>query len=234
MTPDAGREREDEREALLAIIDDEITATARHTGVRRLSPRVRAALLATPRHRFVPVDLQTFAYENRPLGIGGGQTISQPYIVALMTELLALGPGARVLEIGTGSGYQAAVLAAIAGEVFSIETRPELAAAAAAALRALGLGNVETRVGDGSLGWPEHAPYDAIIVTAAPRRVPTALVEQLKPGGRLVIPIGAPGDVQELEVITRLPDGATTRRDILPVAFVPLVSEADDSHAQGG
>ncbi len=229
MKPDAGYDRADEREALLAIIDDEIAATARHTGVRRLSPRVRASLRATPRHRFVPEGLQAFAYENRPLGIGGGQTISQPYIVALMSELLATGPGARVLEVGTGSGYQAAVLAAIAGEVFSIETRPELAAAAAATLHALGIGNVETRVGDGSLGWPEHAPYDAIIVTAAARRVPPALVEQLKPGGRLVIPIGAQGDVQQLEVITRLADGATTRREILPVTFVPLVPNTHGS-----
>lgn len=227
MNAPSGEDRRDERDALLAVVDDEIAATARHTGVHRLSPRVREAMLAVPRHRFVPDELQAFAYENRPLGIGGGQTISQPYIVALMTELLALGPGGRVLEIGTGSGYQAAVLAAITGQVYSIEALPGLAAGALAALHALDITNVSTRVGDGSLGWPEHAPYDAIIVTAAARHLPPALVEQLKPGGRIVIPLGPPGDTQELEVVTKLPDGATTRREVLPVAFVPLVSTTD-------
>jgi protein-L-isoaspartate(D-aspartate) O-methyltransferase len=224
MNDDQQRE---EREALLATIDDEIAATASYTGVRRLGEPVRQALLAVLRHRFVSAEQQAFAYENRPLGIGQGQTISQPYIVALMTELLALKSGDRVLEIGTGSGYQAAVLARLAREVFSVETVPELARSAAAALRAAGVDNVSIHVGDGGLGWPEHAPYDAIIVTAAARRLPAALTEQLKPGGRLVIPIGAPHESQGLEVVTKAMDGSITRRDVLPVAFVPLISGSE-------
>jgi protein-L-isoaspartate(D-aspartate) O-methyltransferase len=219
-------ERLEERKALLAVIDDEIAATARLTGIRRLGEPVRRALLAVPRHRFVPADLRVFAYENRPLGIGQGQTISQPYIVALMSELLSLNPGDRVLEIGTGSGYQAAVLAQLADAVYSVENLPELARSAGETLHAAGIDNVEIHFGDGSRGWPEHAPYDAIIVTAAARRLPHALIEQLAPGGRLVIPIGDPRNTQTLEVITKAMDGNITRRDVLPVAFVPLVSDA--------
>ncbi len=216
--------RLDERQALLAVIDDEIASTAARTGIRRLSKPVRQALLAVPRHHFVPKDVQAFAYENRPLAIGQGQTISQPYIVALMTELLSLKRGDRVLEIGTGSGYQAAVIAQIAGGLHSVETLPELARNALDKLNELGIDRVSVRVGDGSLGWPEHAPFDAIIVTAAARTLPPALVEQLKPGGRLVIPLGDPHDAQELQVITKHSNGTTTCHEVLPVTFVPLVN----------
>lgn len=221
-------ERREKHEALLAIIDEEIANTARYTGVHTLSGPVRRAMLAVPRERFVPENLRAFACENRPLGIGQGQTISQPYIVALMTELLALEPGDRVLEIGTGSGYQAAVLAHIADRVYSVETLPELARGAATVLRSAGIDNVQIRVGDGSLGWLEHAPYDAIIVTAAARRLPPALVDQLRPGGRLVIPIGDPQETQSLQVITKTKDGSVGRRDVLPVAFVPLVGDGTE------
>jgi protein-L-isoaspartate(D-aspartate) O-methyltransferase len=172
-----------------------------------------------PRHLFVPDGERLLAYGDGPVAIGNGQTISQPYIVALMTELAAVGPGSRALEVGTGCGYQTAVLAACGAEVWSVEIDPELSARAAATLEALGIGNVHLRVGDGALGWPEAAPFDGVVVTAAPQAVPPALQEQLAPGGRLVIPIG---DVaQELWVITRTPEGV--RRDaVLPVRFVPL------------
>jgi protein-L-isoaspartate(D-aspartate) O-methyltransferase len=159
------------------------------------------------------------AYANRPLPIGHGQTISQPYIVALMTQLARLSPESRVLEIGTGCGYQTAVLAACASDVFSIELEPELSARAAGTLEALGIGNVHWRVGDGSVGWPEAAPFDGILVTAAPPDVPPALLDQLALGGRLVIPLGT--GAQELWVFTRTPDGVL-RNPVIPVRFVPL------------
>jgi protein-L-isoaspartate(D-aspartate) O-methyltransferase len=182
-----------------------------------------AALGRVPRHRFVPALEQPFAYANRPLGIGYGQTISQPYIVAVMTDLLDLQPEHRVLEIGTGSGYQSAVLAELVREVYSTEIVPELAESARRRLLALGYANVEVRVGDGYSGWPEHAPYDAIIVTAAPPEVPPALIEQLKVGGRLVIPIGLSGETQMLCRCVKRPDGTIDRENKLPVAFVPMV-----------
>jgi protein-L-isoaspartate(D-aspartate) O-methyltransferase len=163
------------------------------------------------------------AYANRPLPIGRGQTISQPYIVALMTELMQVKPGDRVLEIGTGSGYQAAVLSALVREVYSIEIVPELGRSAAETLARLGYRNVVTRIGDGYQGWPEHAPYDAIIVTAAPNHVPPALVAQLTPGGRLVIPVGEL--IQNLMVVAKAADGTTTSTRIIPVRFVPLTRD---------
>ena len=163
------------------------------------------------------------AYRNRPLSIGSGQTISQPFIVALMTDLLAVKPDDVVLEIGTGSGYQTAVLAELAGAVYSIEIVASLGKQAAATLARLGYGNVHTRIGDGYQGWAEHGPYNSIIVTAAPDHVPPALVEQLKPGGRLVIPVGKLA--QELMVITKNEDGTTTRKEIVPVQFVPLTRD---------
>jgi protein-L-isoaspartate(D-aspartate) O-methyltransferase len=190
----------------------------RRHGIR--SEKVLAALLRVPRHRFVPADIRSLAYEDRPLPIGFDQTISQPHVVAFMTEVVRLKPGDRVLEIGTGSGYQAAILAELVQEVDTIEIIPELASRAAAVLRDLGYRNVRTRVGDGYLGWPERAPFDAIVVTAAPPEVPMALVEQLAVGGRMVVPVGT--GVQELRLITRRADG-TTEKSLIPVRFVPMV-----------
>jgi protein-L-isoaspartate(D-aspartate) O-methyltransferase len=190
-------------------------------GIR--DPRVLGAMRRVPRHRFVPPAEVPAAYDDTPLPIGFEQTISQPYIVAFMTQAAEVAPGDTVLEIGTGSGYQAAVLAELAGAVYSIEIVPQLAARARATLAALGYANVHLRAGDGYRGWPEHAPYDAIVVTAAPDHVPPALVAQLAPGGRLVIPVGA-GE-QELLVISRNARGVTTRRTI-PVRFVPFTGEA--------
>lgn len=219
-------EIERERRRLLREIADEMRVCASATGRDTLSPRVVAALEATPRHRFVPPGMVPFAYENRPLAIGLGQTISQPFIVALMTDMLDLKPGDIVLEIGTGSGYQAAVLAQLVKQVYSVETLPELARTAQEHLQELGYRNVEVRVGDGHAGWAEHAPYDAIIVTAAAPVIPPALIEQLRPGGRMMIPVGARYMAQDLVLITKDAGGAIRTRSVLPVAFVPLVESA--------
>jgi protein-L-isoaspartate(D-aspartate) O-methyltransferase len=183
------------------------------------------AMLAVPRHAFVPDALQASAYDDRPLPIGHGQTISQPYIVGYMTSLLGLDRRSRVLEIGTGSGYQAAILAEIAGEVYTIEIIGELAASAQERLRRLGYGGVHVRRGDGFYGWEEAAPFDAVIVTAAAGFVPPPLVEQLRPGGRLVIPVGSVYGAQNLILVEKAPDGSVSTRTLLPVQFVPLVRE---------
>jgi protein-L-isoaspartate(D-aspartate) O-methyltransferase len=193
--------------------------------LRPLSEKVLAIMSRVPRHRFVPEGEMYGAYYNQPLPIGHGQTISQPYIVALMTDLLALGKQQSVLEIGTGSGYQAAVLSEMAGRVYSIEIVEPLATAAAKLLSELGYANVEVKAGDGSAGWPEHAPYDGIIVTAAAEHVPQSLLDQLKPGGRLVIPVGGRFDIQQLMLITRDREGKFHRMNIEPVRFVPLTGE---------
>jgi len=190
-------------------------------GVR--APAVLAAMRQVPRHEFVPAKVAHLAYEDFPLSIGWRQTVSQPYIVALMTELASPGPGARVLEVGTGSGYQAAVLRATGAEVYTIEIIEPLAEQAAATLARLGYGSVHTRKGDGYRGWPEAAPFDAIVVTAAPPQVPAPLREQLKIGGRLVLPVGTYD--QELQVITRTERGFA-ERSVLPVVFVPMTGEA--------
>jgi protein-L-isoaspartate(D-aspartate) O-methyltransferase len=189
--------------------------------------RVLAAMRKVPRHEFVPERWRGAAYEDRPLPIGQGQTISQPYIVGLMTELAAPGERSRVLEVGTGSGYQAAVLAEVAGEVYTIEIVPELARDAAATLARLGYGRVHVRQGDGWDGWPAAAPFDAIVVTAAPAEVPAALRAQLADGARLVIPVGT-GSEQRLEVHTRTPRGFDVRT-VLPVRFVPMTGKAADA-----
>ena len=214
-----------ERERMVA----EISAMARETGFETGRPvfakRVMAAIRKVPRHRFVPLALADHAYDNRPLSIGDGQTISQPYIVALMTELLDSKPGDVVLEVGTGSGYQAAVLAEIVANVYTIEIVDALGRKAAATLTALGYRNVTTRIGDGYHGWKEHAPFDGILVTAAPAEVPQPLVDQLKLGGRLVIPVGGRFGVQELMVIEKKADGSTTTRRTIPVRFVPLTRD---------
>jgi protein-L-isoaspartate(D-aspartate) O-methyltransferase len=194
-------------------------------GVR--DSRVLAAMREVPRHLFVDESLRAHAYDDEPLPIGGGssQTVSQPYIVALMTELLDLQPGEKVLEIGTGSGYQSAVLSRLAGKVYSIEIVPELARSAAERLSRLGYKNVTVRAGDGYRGWPEEAPFDGIVVTAAPERLPEPLLAQLAPGGRMVIPVG--GFFQELKVFTRDKNGKVTEKDILPVRFVPMTGEVE-------
>jgi protein-L-isoaspartate(D-aspartate) O-methyltransferase len=187
--------------------------------------RVIAAMRAVPRHSFVPTDQLDRAYDDHPLLIGYGQTISQPSLVGMMTELLDIEPGDRVLEIGTGSGYQAAILRQLTDEVYSVEIIPQLAATARAVLDALGYGDLETDLRDGYFGWPEHAPYDAIVVTAAPDHLPSPLVDQLAPdGGRIVIPIGPPGDVQSLWLVTREGDDVSMER-LISVQFVPLTRE---------
>ena len=211
-----------EREALLKEIEAMARETGAETGRAVFSPRVMAAMAKVPRHRFVPASYRELAYANRPLPIGHGQTISQPYIVALMTELLDTKTGDTILEIGTGSGYQAAVLAELASEVYSIEIIEPVGKRAEAMLRELGYKNIRTRIGDGYNGWPERAPFDSIIVTAAAPHVPPALVAQLKPGGRMVIPVGADGAVQFLQVMVKQSDGSVSTRRSLPVRFVPL------------
>jgi protein-L-isoaspartate(D-aspartate) O-methyltransferase len=208
---------------LIDDIEAEFAVTADTTGRDSLSAPVRAAIAKVPREKFVPPGERALAYMNCPLPIGHGQTISQPFIVAIMTDLLDLQPTDSVLEIGTGCGYQTAILAEIARHVASVEVVQDLANAARARLNALGYRNITLRIGDGATGWPELAPFDAIIVTAAALQIPTALIEQLKPGGRLMIPIGAPGAPQTLMRIDKRADGTTAQREILPVAFVPLV-----------
>jgi len=212
-----------QRARLVVEVDATYAATRAETGLAAMSPQVRAALAKVERHRFVPASQAAAAYRNHPLPIGSGQTISQPYIVALSTDLIAPQAGQRVLEIGTGSGYQAAMLAEIVAQVYSIELVPSLGKEAATRLRALGYANVEVRIGDGYAGWPEQAPFDAIVVTAAAPRVPQALVDQLKPGGRMVIPVGASHEAQELLLLVKRADGSVEKRSVLPVRFVPLV-----------
>ena len=198
-------------------------ATRAETGLAAMSPAVRAALASVERHKFVPESQRDRAYGNHPLPIGAGQTISQPYIVALSTDLLQPEPGDTVLEVGTGSGYQAAMLAEIVRQVYSIELIGDLGREAARRLGAAGYDNVEVRIGDGYAGWPEQAPFDGIVVTAAAPEVPPALVTQLKPGARMVIPVGGRNDIQELLVLTKRADGGVDTRSVLPVRFVPLV-----------
>jgi protein-L-isoaspartate(D-aspartate) O-methyltransferase len=185
-------------------------------------PAVLEAMRRTPRHAFVPAEVRGQAYDDQPLPIGFGQTISQPFIVALMSDLLEVDRSDSVLEVGTGSGYHAAVLAQVAGEVWSIEIVPALGTRAADTLRALGFTNVEIRVGDGYHGWPERAPFDGIVVTAAASHVPPPLVAQLAPGGRMIIPIGAAFATQQLMLVEKRRDGTLTTRQLLPVRFVPL------------
>ncbi len=211
--PGAFGERAEERREMVA---EQIRAR----GVR--DPAVLRALERTPRHAFVPPDLASAAYRDHPLPIGGEQTISQPFVVAWMTEALEPKPGDRILEVGTGSGYQAAVLAEIVGRVFTIEIVESLAREARARLAALGYRNVEARAGDGYRGWPEEAPFDGVIVTAGAPRVPPALLEQLREGGRLVIPLE--GDPTELVVFTRTATGVE-RRSLGPVRFVPMTGD---------
>ena len=212
-----------QRRAMVEEIEKMAALTADETGHAKLNPRVLKAMAEVPRHEFVPPEEARVAYKNRPLSIGHGQVISQPYIVALMTELLQLKDTSRVLEVGTGSGYQAAVLSVLAGEVYTIEILPQLGNAARRVLKRLGYDNVTTKIGDGYQGWKEYAPFDAIIVTAAPDHIPRALIDQLKPNGRMVIPVG--GFTQDLMVVMKKPDGRTISRTIVPVRFVPLIRD---------
>lgn len=203
-------------DARARMVRDQIVAR----GIR--DARVLAAMARVPRHEFVPLGQRALAYEDGPLPIGHGQTISQPYVVAFMTAALELKPTDRILEIGTGSGYQAAVLSGLAAEVFSIEIVEALALRAEADLKRLGFGNVVIRAGDGYLGWPEAAPFDAVIVTCAPDQVPRALADQLKVGGRMIVPVGPQGGAQELYLL-RKQAGRMETRAVLPVRFVPMV-----------
>jgi protein-L-isoaspartate(D-aspartate) O-methyltransferase len=214
---------EEERREMVEDIQRLDAATRIDTGRGAISERVLDAMETVPRHEFVSPEEAASAYRNRPLSIGHGQTISQPYIVALMTDLAAVEPDDVVLEVGTGSGYQAAILSHLAKHVYTIEIVESLGREAAQRLKRYD--NVTTRIGDGYRGWPEAAPFDAIVVTAAPDHIPPALVEQLKPGGRLVIPVGGQWLGQRLMVLSKNKDGTTTSEEIVPVRFVPLTRD---------
>jgi len=220
MQHDAAAQGDDARQRGQMV--EEVASMARFGGAARIDARVLAVMNKVPRHEFVPADQKPHAYDNRPLPIGYGQTISQPYIVAAMTELLNLKPGHVVLEIGTGSGYQAAVLAELAQAVYTIEIVAPLAQQATERLRRLGYATVHARTGDGYFGWPEAGPFDAIMVTAAAGHVPPPLLRQLKPGGRMVIPIGAPFMTQQLMLVEKDSDGTVKTRQMMAVRFVPL------------
>ena len=210
------------RAAMVRVIQAHSALVGTAGGAAEISQPVLRAMGRVPRHQFVPSTLADMAYADRPLPIGHGQTISQPYIVALMSELSGAGRGDAVLEIGTGSGYQAAVLAELGAKVYTIEIVPPLAEEAAARLVRLGYGTVQARLGDGYYGWPAQAPFDGIVVTAAASHVPPPLVDQLRPGGRMVIPVGGPFSVQQLVLITKNADGTLRTEQLLPVRFVPL------------
>lgn len=210
------------RNKMVDTISGDVADTSIYLGKESLDPRVMEALGSVPRHEFVPSSLIDEAYENRPLPIGYGQTISQPYIVAVMTDLLQVKPGDKVLEVGTGSGYQAAILANLARSVFTIEIIEPLANQARGRLSRLEYDNVTVRAGDGYYGWEEFAPFDAIVVTAAAGHIPPPLIEQLKPGGTMVIPVGSRFMVQQLVFVEKHADGSLTTRQVLPVRFVPL------------
>ena len=222
-----GDEYAQARQRLVEDIEQDVRDTSLYLDKQALDPRVMAAIATVPRHEFVPVAQRPHAYANRPLPIGYGQTISQPYIVALMSDLIKPRADDRVLEIGTGSGYQAAVLAKLTGEVYSIEIIEALGKQAAAQLSSLDYDNITLRIGDGYYGWEEHAPFDAIVVTAAASHVPPPLVAQLKPGGRMVIPVGSRFLTQQLVLIEKQANGQLITRQILPVKFVPLTGEHD-------
>ena len=216
----------EEREFMVEQVIQLADLTGSETGRPQFADRVIEALRTVPRHEFVPEAFRgAAAYRNSPLPIGSGQTISQPYIVALMTDLADVGPDSVVLEIGTGSGYQAAVLAEFADRVYTIEIIEPLGRRAAETLERLGYSNASVRIGDGYQGWPEFAPFDAILVTAAPEAVPEPLIMQLKPGGRLIIPVGPENEVQSLQVLEKTESGQTRVTDVLPVRFVPFLDE---------
>ena len=216
-----------ERQKLLKEIEQDVRITKRYIGKSHFAPAVMQAMGKVARHAFVPEAYRDYSYENRPLPIGHGQTISQPYIVALMTDLLSVSPTDKALEVGTGSGYQAAILAELVDKVYSIEIIDELAEQAAAVLEQQGYKNVHTRTGDGYYGWPEQAPFDVIVVTAAAGHIPPPLIKQLKPGGRMVIPVGSRFMTQQLVLVLKDKKGKVTTRQMLPVIFVPLTGKHD-------
>jgi protein-L-isoaspartate(D-aspartate) O-methyltransferase len=216
-------------DAMLQTIEAEFRVTKGFTGRSSLQPEVMEAMRLVARQEFVPPILTAMAYENSPLPIGKGQTISQPFIVALMTDLLCPERGDVILEVGAGSGYQAAILSRLVRQVYTLEIIPTLAARAAEVLQRLGYENVEVRQGDGYNGWPEHAPFDGIIVTAAASHVPLPLQKQLKPGGRLILPLGLPYSFQELVVLEKDQKGMFSTRNVLPVSFVPLTRAEIDT-----
>ncbi|MFQ5939745.1 MAG: protein-L-isoaspartate(D-aspartate) O-methyltransferase [Alphaproteobacteria bacterium] len=215
------------RQQMVQEIAAEAGNTAARTGKQAFGERVMEVMGKVPRHEFVPVELKNYAYVNLPLPIGYGKTISQPFIVALMTDLLEVEADDVVLEIGTGLGYQAAILAELVKKVYSVEIIEELAVEGKKRLEQLGYTNVETRVSDGYQGWPHHAPFDAIIVTAAPDLIPAPLIHQLKAGGRMVVPAGATLDDQQLLLVEKDPNGRVKTKEILPVRFSQLVTDAD-------
>ena len=216
---------EAQRRNMVKEIEETVKFTSAYIGKSALKANVMQAIGNVPRHEFVPERVKDHAYINRPLPIGEGQTISQPYIVALMTDLADVDKDSIVLEVGTGSGYQAAVLAEIVAHVYTIEIVEKLGKRAARDLERLHYDNVTVKIGDGYNGWSEHSPYDAILVTAAPEKIPDPLIQQLKPGGKLVIPVGRQSASQSLLVIEKKPDGTVERRDVLPVGFVPLTRD---------
>ncbi len=233
LAPDTGRCTEhedayaDARRQLVRTIEEHVRQTSAYLGKSELDPRVIAAMATVPRHEFVPETLRGLAYADKPLPIGNDQTISQPYIVAIMTDLLDLPPNCKVLDIGTGSGYQAAVLAEICASVYSIEIVEPLGTQAANRLARLGYDNVSVRIGDGFFGWPEQQPFDAIVVAAVTDEPPPALVEQLKPGGRMIIPLYSGIASEQLVLVKKHADQSITTRKILPVRFVPLTGDHD-------
>jgi protein-L-isoaspartate(D-aspartate) O-methyltransferase len=218
-----GQDYTAQRARMVSEVEAMYAETRSETGMPAMSPAVRKAMGKVERHRLVAASEAPRAYRNHPLPIGSGQTISQPYIVALSSDLLNPKATDTVLEVGTGSGYQAAVLAEIVAKVYSIEIIESLGKTAAKRLEELGYGNIEVKIGDGYKGWPEKAPFDGIVVTAAAPRVPQALIDQLKPGGRMVIPVGGDGGAQYLKLLTKRADGGVDEKRVLPVRFVPLV-----------
>ena len=221
----AGDHFRDSREQMIRLIEADVRSTSDYLKQSSLDTRVLEAMARVPRHEFVPPHVVDLAYHNRPLPIGHGQTISQPYIVAIMTDLLDIEPGQRVLEIGTGSGYQAAVLAEFGAQVWTIEIIQALGVQAKARLQRLGYNTIEVRLGDGYYGWPEEAPFDAILVTAAASHIPPPLLQQLKPGAKMIIPVGSQFSTQQLVLITRSDNDEFITRQVLPVRFVPLTGD---------
>ena len=221
----AGDHFRDSREQMIRLIEADVRSTSDYLKQSSLDTRVLEAMARVPRHEFVPPHVVDLAYHNRPLSIGHGQTISQPYIVAIMTDLLDIEPGQRVLEIGTGSGYQAAVLAEVGAQVWTIEIIQALGVQAKARLQRLGYNAIEVRLGDGYYGWPGEASFDAIIVTAAASHIPPPLLQQLKPGAKMIIPVGSQFSTQQLVLITRSDNDEFITRQVLPVRFVPLTGD---------
>jgi len=221
----AGDHFRDSREQMIRLIEADVRSTSDYLKQSSLDTRVLEAMAKVPRHEFVPPHVVNLAYHNRPLPIGHGQTISQPYIVAIMTDLLDIEPGQRVLEIGTGSGYQAAVLAEVGAQVWTIEIIQALGVQAKARLQRLGYNTIEVRLGDGYYGWPGEDSFDAIIVTAAASHIPPPLLQQLKPGAKMIIPVGSQFSTQQLVLITRSDNDEFITRQVLPVRFVPLTGD---------